>query len=205
MAGIEDDDGLGVGRARRRFGERDRRARGARLLHLAELGLECRLVGRDEIDDKARRLIVARFEHEGLVDEKRSADIDDDAGLTRREQAVAVRGDQAALLLAEAGRHLKAHIGGVDDDPVGIAEGEDVDVDLLREVGDEAGALAVAGETGVLGDGLLGRVLGLNDPGYRQETKRRGPNRDARNHGTHNLHRSPHAFWSARSSFLAGA
>jgi len=125
---------------------------GLRRLRLFELGKKRLLVGRNEVDHEARGLIVARLEHKGLVDEKGTAHVDDDARFPRREQSVAVSGDEAPLLLADAVRHLEVHVGGIDDDPIRVAEGEDVNIHLLRQIGDEARALPVAGNARVVGD-----------------------------------------------------
>ena len=153
MARVQHHHGLRVGGARRSLRKRRRRStRHLRRLRLLQLGKEGLLVGRHEVDDKPRRLIVTRFKHEGLVDEERPAHIDDDARFSRCEQSIAIGGDEPPLLLADAVGHLEAHIGRIDDDPVGIAEREDVHIDLLRKIGDEASALAVAGNARVLGD-----------------------------------------------------
>ena len=92
-------------------------------------------------------------------------DIDDDARLARCEQSVAIGGDEPPLLLADPVGHLEAHIGRIDDDAIGIAEREDVHVDLLRKIGDEARALAVAGNARVIGDGRLGSALAARPQG----------------------------------------
>ena len=44
-------------------------------------------------------------------------------------------------------------------------------VDLLRQIGNEARALAVAGDTSVIGDGRIGGGVDRNDRGADQSTK----------------------------------
>ena len=194
MAGIEHHHGLGVGGTR--CGLRDRR-RGRRLgfrrLRFFQLGEEGLLVGRHEVDHEACGLVVARLEHEGLVDEKGPGHVDDDARFARREQSVAVSGDKAPLLLADPVGHLEVHIGRIDDDAIGIAEGEDVHVDLLRQIGDEARALPVAGNARVVGDGGLRLGLGRQDrkAGPIRATKGDGQCRRDRSQGTLELASSP--------------
>ena len=129
-----------------------------RFFQLGEKGL---FIGRHQVDHEARGLVVARIEHERFVDQERSADIEHDARLARREQAITEGGDEPPLLGAETGRHLEAHVGRIDDDAVGIAESEDMHVDLTREVGDEAGAPAVASKPRILGDRMLGLCRGI--------------------------------------------
>ena len=100
MARIQHHHGLGVGGTRYRW--RDRRRRGGfrfRRLRLFQLGEEGLLVGRHEIDHETRGLVVARFEHESLVDQKRPGDIDDDARFAGREQSIAVSGDKPLFSL----------------------------------------------------------------------------------------------------------
>ena len=126
-----------------------------------QLGEEGGAIGGHEVDHEPRRLALARIEHEGFVDQERSAHVDDDARFAGREQAEAVAGDEPPLLGAEARRHLEIHLGQIDDDPVRIGEREDVDADLLRQIGDEAGAGAVAGKPRVLGDGFMGARGGV--------------------------------------------
>lgn len=109
-------------------------------------------VGRNQIHNQPRRLGVASVEHEGLVDEEGTIHVDDDAGFARREQSVAVGLNQSARLVVESGRHLKADIRQINNDAVGIVEGKGADVDLLREVSDEARASMVAGDAGIFGD-----------------------------------------------------
>ncbi len=123
---------------------------------LFQLGLEGLLIGRHEIDHKTRRLIVARLENEGLVDEERAAHVDDDARLAGSEQAITIGGDQPPLLLADPLGHLEIHIGRIDDHAIGARQRKDVDIDLLRQIGDEPRALTVSGDAGVLGDGGFG-------------------------------------------------
>ena len=75
---------------------------------IAELGEEGRAVGGHEIDDEAGGLVGPRLEHERLVDEEGAVHVDDDARLARREQPVAIAGDEAPLLGAETLGHLEA-------------------------------------------------------------------------------------------------
>ena len=88
---------------------------------------------------------------------KGPAEVDDDARFARREQPVAIGGDETPLLLADPVGHLKADIGRIDDHAIRIAEREHMHVDLFRQIGDEARALPVAGDAGVIGDDGLGR------------------------------------------------
>ncbi len=125
-------------------------------LCLFQLGKKGLLIGRDEIDHEARRLIVARLKHEGLVDEEGSADVDDDARLAGCEQAIAIGSDQPPLLLADPIGHLEVDVRRIDDHPIGTRQRKDVHIDLLRQIGDEAGPLTVSGDAGILGDGGLG-------------------------------------------------
>src|SRR5262249_56208670 len=145
MAWIEHDHGLriwGSGRSLRQGGSS--LARLLRRLGFLELGLECLLVSGHKIDDEPRRLVVARLEHKGLVDQEWSAHVDDDARLPWRKQPIAVGRDKSPILFADAVRHLKIDVRGVDDDPVGIAEGKDVDIDLLRNVSNESSAFLIS-------------------------------------------------------------
>ena len=134
-----------------------------RRLGLFQLGEEGLLVGRHEVDHEACGLVVARFEDEGLVDEKGPGDVDDDARFAGREQPVAIGGDKTPLLLADPVRHLEAHIGRIDDHAIRVAEREDMHVDLFGQIGDEARALAVAGNARVISDGGLGFGRGRHD------------------------------------------
>ena len=133
MAGIEHDYGLCIWRARQGL-RNDGRSFACRLrrLGLLQLGLKRFFVGGHEIDDEARRLVVAGLEHERLIDEERPAHIDDDARFPRGEQAVTIGRDKAPLFLADAVRHLEIHVRRIDDDPIGIAQGKDMNIDLLR-------------------------------------------------------------------------
>src|SRR5262249_22895314 len=142
MAWIEHDHVLRIWGARRSL-----RQGGSSLawllrrLGLLERGLEGLLVRGHKNDDESRRLVIARLEHKGLVDQERSTDVDDDARLPWRKQPIAVGRDEAPLLFADAVRHLKVNVRGIDDDAVGVAKGKDVDIDLLRKIGDEASTL----------------------------------------------------------------
>src|SRR5262249_30302006 len=136
----------------------------ARLLRrpgFLELGLECLLISGHKIDDEPRRLVVARLEHKGLVDQEWSAYVDDDARLSWRKQPIAVGRDESPLFFADAVRHLKIDVRGVDDDPVGIAEGKHVDIDLVRKVGNEASAFLVSRNACIVCDGRIRSRVGL--------------------------------------------
>ena len=130
-------------------------------------------VGGHEIDDEAGRLIAPCLEHERLIHEERPVHIDDDARLARREQPVAVAGDEAPLLGAETLGHLEADLREIDDDAIGIGEREDVDLDLLRQVGDEPGAGPVASQSRILGDRLALARIGVSS----RQAKSCGQNR----------------------------
>src|SRR5262249_38130179 len=95
------------------------------------------------------------------VDQDRSTNVDDDARLPWRKQPVAVGRDESPLLFADAVRHLKVDVRGVDDDPVGVAKGKDVHIDLLREVSNEPGALLVSCKASIVCNGRMRSPFGL--------------------------------------------
>ena len=102
-----------------------------------------------QIDHQPRRLAGRGLEHEGLVDPHRLADIDHDARAALHDQAEAERLDQAAAGLAGLGRQVERHLRQVDHHPIGIGEREGAQIDLLREIHDEAGLGVIAADPGV--------------------------------------------------------
>ena len=106
-------------------------------------------VGRGEIDHQPRRLARRGIDHEGLVDPHRLADIHHDARAALHDEAEAERLDQAAAGFAGLGRQVEGHLRQVDHHAIGIGEREGPQIDLLREVHDEAGLGVVAADPGV--------------------------------------------------------
>ena len=99
-------------------------------------------------------------EHEGLVDPHRLRQVEHDARAALHDEAEAERLDQAAAGLAGLGRQLEHHLRQVDDHAIGIGEGEGAQIDLAREIHDEAGLAVVAAEPGVGRDRKDRRPLG---------------------------------------------
>jgi len=89
-----------------------------------KLGQEARPVsrGKIEVDTRDRRACPTR--DNARFHPHRPLGVDDDARLAQREQAVAVGLDEAASLLARTLRQAEAHVGHVDDDPVGVGQQE---------------------------------------------------------------------------------
>ncbi len=130
MTGIDDDEralvrrGLFVRRHLRRLCSLWRRRR------LALRGK--RPVRRlDEIDNEARRHAVLRRHHFGFFHNRRTGQINDDARLARAEPAGPRSNDEPAL----SGRNLNFGLGQIDDDPIGVGNGENPVLRLFREEG----------------------------------------------------------------------
>jgi hypothetical protein len=120
---------------------------------LGGLGLtESRLVDRGQLDDEPRGLAICGIQDIGLLDPRRAGQIEDDAGPAGHHQAIAERLDQAASGMPDPRGKLERGLGNVDDHPVGVRQGEGMEIDPAVEVENEPGLLVVAGEAHVLSD-----------------------------------------------------
>ena len=170
MAGIEHDHlssrrlailpglvGLVLGRWRRaiRLGSRTRHGIGALLGNFGvrasgvavEAG-EGRPVGRHQVDHHARRLAVAWIDQEGLLDQCRTGEIHDDAGMLLADATIAIGADQSPPRRSDSAGQPEADVRQIDDGAERVGQDIDVKAHRLVEVGDEAGSHLVAGNSG---------------------------------------------------------
>ena len=81
----------------------------------------------------------------------RLADVEDDARGGRREPAEAQARDQAPAVERRAVRDLPVDLGHVDDDTIGVGQGEDLDLEIGADVDHQARARLVVGNAGARG------------------------------------------------------
>ena len=104
----------------------------------------------DEVEHQPRRLAVDCASSTNALSIRTGLlDVEHDARAALHHEAEAERLDQPAAALAGLRRQLEGHLRQVDDHAIGVGEREGAQVDLAREVHDEAGAGVVAAEPGV--------------------------------------------------------
>ena len=96
-------------------------------------------------------------ERKRLLDLHRLADVEHDARAALHDEAEAERLDQPPAVLAGLGRQVEGHLRQVDHHAIGVGEREGAQIDLAREIHDEAGERVVAADPGVGRDRKRGR------------------------------------------------
>ena len=120
-----------------------------------ELGAELGIGHRPQVDQQPQRLAIGGRNELRPGDLRRLHQVEHDPRGAGLEQAIAHAGDQALPLQLAAAGDLPVDLAHVDDDAIGIGQGEDLEIAALGQGDDHARQAGLHAQARV-GDGRLG-------------------------------------------------